>query len=344
MKGIIAGAGYFAGFQAEAWNGIDDTTIAAVADPDLNRAREFAARWGIERVYPSVEAAMEVERPDFVDIATRPDSHLSLTRIAADRGVAVVCQKPMAPTMPECIAMVEHCERAGVRLIIHENWRWQPWYREARRLVDAGAIGRPYHLGFCIRTGDGRGETPYSVQPYFRSMPRLLVFETLVHYLDTVRYLAGEFQELYCRLQRLNPMIAGEDYAVISAGLTTGIEALIDGNRISGAGAPETAFGSMRFEGSEGALRMEPDGRLFLTEYGRAEQAHAYKKSESGYKGDSVLAMQRHAINCLRSGLPAESEGRDYLKTVEAVEASYRSAETRQAVRWPLVFQFDETA
>jgi D-apiose dehydrogenase len=188
MKGIIAGAGYFAGFQAEAWNRLSGVTIAAVVDPDLPRAQEFAKRWDIPSVHASLTDAIEARRPDFVDIVARPELHLELTRTAADAGTAVICQKPMAPTLDDCIAMVSYCERAGVRLIIHENWRWQPWYREARRLVDAGAIGRPYHLGFTVRTGDGRGDAPYLLQPYFRTMERLLVYETLVHYLDTMRF------------------------------------------------------------------------------------------------------------------------------------------------------------
>ena len=332
MKGIIAGAGYFAQFQADAWNRLTGVSIAAVADPDLTRAREFAARWGIPSVYPALEAAIERERPDFVDIVTRPESHLDLTRVAADARVAVICQKPMAPTREECLAMVEHCERAGVRLIVHENWRWQPWYRETRRLLDAGAIGRPYHLGFTIRTGDGRGDTPYAVQPYFRTMKRLLVYETLVHYLDTMRYLGGEISELYCHLARLNPAIVGEDYSVISARVGAGIDGLIDANRISGAGAPELAFGTMRFEGDQAMLRMDTQGNLFITRYGQGEQSHLYAKPEKGYKGDSILATQQHAIECLKSGKPAESEGRDYLKTVEAVEACYRSAQNGQPV------------
>jgi predicted dehydrogenase len=332
MKGIIAGAGYFAQFQADAWNRIPGVVIAAVADPDLTRAREFATRWDIPSVYPALEAAIERERPDFIDIVTRPQSHLDLTRVAADAGVAVICQKPMAPTREECIAMVEYCERAGTRLIIHENWRWQPWYRETRRLLDAGLIGRPYHLGFTIRTGDGRGRSPYAVQPYFRTMTRLLVFETLVHYLDTMRYLGGEITQLYCHLARINPAIAGEDYTVISARSGGQIYGLIDANRISGAGAPELAFGTMRFEGDEAMVRMDTQGNLFVTRYGEPERPHLYLKPETGYKGDSVLATQQHAIECLQSGRPAESEGRDYLRTVEAVEACYRSAERGEPV------------
>lgn len=291
MKGILAGAGFFASFHAEAWNRIPDVTIAAVVDPDLPRARAFAQRWSIPAFYERVELAIEAEHPQFVDIITRPESHLALTKLAADTRVAVICQKPMAPTPEECREMVDYCERAGVRLCIHENWRWQPWYREARRLLDDGVLGRPYYLGFTIRTGDGRGPEPYTIQPHFRSMPKLLVYETLVHFLDTMRFLGGEFEELYCRTARINPAIAGEDYAVIAARMEGGIDGLMDANRIGGEGPPEIAFGTMRFEGDRAALRLDPQGNLFLTSYGEPERPHLYTKPGVGYKGDSVLVL-----------------------------------------------------
>jgi len=333
MKGVMAGAGYFASFHAEAWTRIPGIRIAAVVDPDLARAQSFASRWGIASVYENLSSAIDAVRPDFVDIVTRPEAHVELTKLAADNGVAVICQKPMAPTPAECRDMVDYCERAGIRLCIHENWRWQPWYREARRLLDEGAIGRPYYLGFTVRTGDGRGNEPYQVQPYFRSMPRLLVYETLVHFLDTTRFLAGELEQLYCCVARINPVIAGEDHALILVRLVNGIDGVIDANRIGGAGLPELAFGTMRLEGDRAVLRMDSGGNLYLTRHGEPEQPHLYKKSEMGYKGDAVLATQQHIIECLRADVPSESEGREYLKTVEAVEACYRSAATGLPVK-----------
>jgi D-apiose dehydrogenase len=145
-------------------------------------------------------------------------------------------------------------------------------------------------------------------------------------------FFGGEFQELYCRLARINPAIAGEDCGIIVARMLAGVDALVDANRISGAGAPELAFGTMRIEGDEGIVRMDAEGNLFLTRYGEPEQRHEFEKPLTGYRGDSVLALQRHAIDCLRRGHPAESEGRTYLKTIEAVEACYRSADTGRPV------------
>ncbi len=328
LKGVLIGAGYFAQFQAEAWKRIPAAEIVAVADSAPGKARAFAEKFGIPRAYESAEEMLDRERPDFVDIATRPEAHLALTRLAAERGIHVICQKPMAPTWEGCVGMVEACEAADVRLLIHENWRWQPWYREIKRLLDAGTLGRVFQLSFQWRTGDGRGPEPYAVQPYFRQMPRLLVYETLVHLLDTFRFLGGEIASVFCINRRVNPTIVGEDQSLILVTFRGGVPGLIDANRISGPMPAPVAMNSLTVEGERATLRLSADGRLWLTEYGQAEREHAFPTTGEGYKGDSVRATQEHLIDCLRSGERSESEGRDYLKTVEAVFACYRSAET----------------
>ena len=328
LKAVLIGAGFFARFQAEAWKRVAGVEIMAVADPLPGRAEAFAAEFGIPHSYTGVEAMLRHEPADFADIVTRPDSHRELCALAARHCRAVICQKPMAPALADCEAMVEDCAHRGVRLLIHENWRWQPWYREAKRLIAEGRLGRVFHFGFRMRTGDGRGETPYLVQPYFREMPRLLLYETVVHFLDTFRFLGGDLESVFCQTSRLNPAIQGEDYALVQVAFAGGAKGMIDANRISGASPPEVAFGEFRIEGEQAMVRIAPDGSLWVTEYGQPEVFWPIEVPTEGYKGDSVCVLQQHFAACLRSGEAAESEGADYLKTVRAVEACYRSAES----------------
>lgn len=335
LRAAIIGAGYFAAFQAEAWQRIPSVEMSAIADPSIDRAVEFASRYNIPRVYACADELFAQEALDFVDIATRPDSHKVLTQLAAARDIAVICQKPMAESWVDCLAMVESCRAVQVRLLIHENWRWQAWYREIKKLIEANVFGQFFHLGFCMRSGDGRGDEPYLVQPYFREMPRLLIYETLIHFLDTFRFLAGEITSIFCQTRRLNPLIAGEDYALIQIAFADGPCGLIDANRLSGAVPPEVAFGVFTLEGERAALRMTPQGELFIREYGKAERQHIYEIPQQGYKGDSVFAAQQHYAACLRDGLPCETEGEEYLKTVRAMFACYESAETGCIISLP---------
>lgn len=331
-QGILVGAGYFAQFQAEAWSRIPEAEIVAVVDSDTAKAHAFAKQFQIAKTYASLEEALHTERPDFVDIATRPDSHLPLTQLAASHKVHVICQKPMAPTWDECLAMIEVCESAGLRLLIHENWRWQPWYREAKRILESGELGTVFQISAQWRTGDGRGPKPYPNQPYFAQMPLLLVYETLVHVLDTFRFLGGELSSIYCQNRRVNPLLAGEDVSLIACKFQSGVPGLIDGNRISGPVPAPVAMNTLTIEGDQGFLRTTADGRTWLTRYGQPEVEHLYDTPTAGYKGDSVRATQQHLLDCLRSGRASESDGRDYLQTVAAVFACYESARTGEVV------------
>lgn len=331
-RGVIIGGGYFAQFQAEGWQRIGAAEILAVSDSAAGKAQGFAAKWGIPRAYESVDEALDQERPDFVDIATRPAAHLELVKTAAARGIHVICQKPMAPTWQESVAMVEACEKAGVRLLMHENWRWQPWYREVRNILNAGTLGNVFQISAQWRTGDGRGSSPYPTQPYFSEMPLLLVYETLVHLLDTFRFLGGELASVYCVNRRVNPVLLGEDQSLIVVKFRSGVPGLIDANRISGPVPAPVAMNTLTVEGERGMLRMSAEGRLWVTEYGQPEVPHDYAIPTVGYKGDSVRATQEHLIECLQSSRPSESDGRDYLKTVEAVFACYQSAERGEPV------------
>ncbi len=326
MKGAIIGGGFFAGFHMDAWQRMPDVEIVAVVDTDAGCAKEFAEKWSVPRIYGDVREMIALERPDFVDIATRPEAHLHLTALAAAAKTNVICQKPMAPTWEESVAMVDVCRENGVRLLMHENWRWQPWYREIqRRLPDLGSV---HYLGFRMRTGDGRGSMPYPTQPYFAQMPRLLIYETLVHFIDTARYLLGEIDTVHCQTQRLNPAIAGEDAAQIHLRFAIGAVAVIDANRINGKMPPPVAFGVALIEGSKGRISMSGEGDLRFDEV-----PIAFAKPTTGYKGDSILAMQRHFVDCLRSGDRCESEGSDYLATVRTVFACYESANLGEVVR-----------
>jgi D-apiose dehydrogenase len=327
LRGVMIGAGFFADFQAEAWRRMTDVEIVAVSDPTPGRAATFAAKHGIPHSYESTQIMLESEKADFADIATRPDTHLTLTRQAVSHGLHVICQKPMAPTMADSVAMCEVCESAGKRLLIHENWRWQPWYREALRLIQTGAIGTIHHLSFDWRTGDGNGPLPYSAQPYFREMPRLIIFESLVHILDTFRCLAGDLEITACETRRVNSVIAGEDWAELKVQFASGATGFIHGDRHTGPVPSPLAMGSMVIEGQHGTLRITPEGFLELN-----NQRLDFTPSTLGYKGDSVFATQQHFIECLRTGHTAESEGRAYLTTATLVENAYGMAASAQGM------------
>jgi len=335
-RGLCIGAGYFSQFHYDAWRRMPEVEIVCVCDSEEAKARAAAELVGGAAVCTDAAEALERFEVDFVDIITPPATHLALVEAAAKRGRAIICQKPLAPEFAAAKQIVELAEKHGVRLMVHENFRFQPWHREIRRLIDSGAIGERLHsLTFRSRPGDGWGEDAYlSRQPYFRQMPRLLVHETGVHFIDTFRYLAGEIEEAQGVLRRLNPVIAGEDSGLLTFRFASGAVGVWDANRWNESNFPDPryTFGEFLVEGSGGTIRLYGDGRLTLQPLGQPEREHAYQHERKGFGGDCVLATQRHFIECLGSGAPFETGGREYLRTLEIVEAVYEAAKSRVTV------------
>ncbi|MEM7313487.1 MAG: Gfo/Idh/MocA family oxidoreductase [Planctomycetota bacterium] len=337
LRGVLIGAGYFSQFHLDAWSRINGVEIAAICDLDATAAVATAKKYSIAARYVNALEMLDKEKPDFVDIVTRPDSHLELVAAAAGRGVPVICQKALAPTIEEAREIVQVADKAGIPLMVHENFRFQPWYREIKLLMEQQAIGDKLHsIAFRCRTGDGWQSDAYlERQPYFRTMPRLLIFETGVHFVDTYRFLAGEIDGVYASLRRLNEDIVGEDTATVMFEFASGARGIWDANRFNESEAAEArlTFGQALVEGNGGSIRLFDDGRLVLQRLGKESEVIDYGLQERGFAGDCVLATQQHFVDNLLANTPFETSGKEYLKTLNVVEAIYQSAETKQPVR-----------
>jgi len=334
LRVCTVGAGYFSRFHHEAWQRLERAELIAVCDADRAKAKAIAAEFVAGQVFHDAAAMLDACTPDLVDLVTPPTTHAGLVRLAAERGIDVVCQKPLAPTLTEARAMVDAAREAGIRLIVHENFRFQPWFREAARLLQAGAIGTPHDIAFRLRPGDGQGPDAYLArQPYFQTMERFLVHETGIHFIDTFRFLLGEIDAVFAWLRRLNPVIAGEDAGYVLFRFASGAAGLFDGNRLNDHVSDDTrrTMGEMWLEGSGGVLRLDGRGRLWLKPHQGGERQHAYAFDDHTFGGDCVYRLQHHVLAHVLDGGAIENEAARYLRNVEIEEAVYRSAEER---RW----------
>ena len=338
LRVVGIGGGYFSRFHLEGWKRIEDVDLVAWCDVDASKAAAVAEKFGT-RAYTDAAIMLDETSPHLVDIATPPPTHHALVALAAARTLPTICQKALAPTYAEAVAIVEVAERAGIPFVVHENFRWQPWYREARRLVDAGRLGTLHAIAFRLRPGDGQGPRAYlDRQPYFQTMPRLLVYETAIHFIDTFRFLMGEVAAVTARLRRVNPAIAGEDAGYIVFEFDGGATGLFDGNRLNDhvAANPRRTMGEMWLEGSAGVLRLDGDARLWWKPHQGDERPHDYDRGpDDMFGGDACGALQRHVVSHLTHGTRLENRGRDYLVNLRIQDAVYRSHETGCRIERP---------
>jgi predicted dehydrogenase len=332
LKGVGIGAGYFSPFQYEAWTRIPEVKITAMCNRDPEKALPYMEKYNIPNHYTDYREMIEKEKPDFLDIITPPESHFEMTKFAADRGIDVICQKPLAPTFDVGKKIVEYAANSGIRFMVHENWRFQPWHREIKKLLLHEEIGKVHYMNWRKRMGDGWGENAYIPrQPYFRNYPRLIVYENGIHFIDTFRYLGGEIKRVFAYLRKLNPVIAGEDFALVNFEFENPeLLALWDANRYNEPNYenPRLTFGEFQVDGTNGTIRLYSNGKITIQKLGKKEKEYAYKMQPINFAGDCVYATQRHFIDCLLSGEEFETNGPDYLKSLAVQEAVYKSAET----------------
>jgi predicted dehydrogenase len=261
------GAGYFSRFHFDAWSRLAGAQLVAVADPDLTRAGASGAR-----AYGDAAEMLAAETPDIVDIIAPPPAHLALIEAALrHKPQVIICQKPFCRDLTEAQRATALAQDAGVPLVIHENFRFQPWYRAMRAAMDADEIGAAQQLTFRLRPGDGQGPRAYlDRQPYFQQMPRFLVHETAVHWIDTFRYLMGPARRVFADLRQMNPAIAGEDAGYLLFDHGGGRRALFDGNRLLDHAATNTrcTMGEALVEGPKGTLTLLGDGSVHLRRFG----------------------------------------------------------------------------
>ena len=314
MRIAVAGTGFFSQFHYDAWGRLD-VEIVGICSLDAESAASVAAQFPGCHVFDDFAAMLAATRPDLIDIVTPPPTHLDFIRIALVAGIPVICQKPFCGGLEGATKAVALAAETGVPLIVHENFRYMPWYAKIKRTLDAGTLGTLYQGTFRLRPGDGQGPDAYLArQPYFQDMPRFLVHETLVHIIDVFRYLLGEPTYVLADLRRLNPAIQGEDAGLVVLGFTDGVRAVIDGNRLVDHAAVNRrlTMGEMWLEGADAVLRLDGDGGLHVRSHGEnVETPMPYAWQDNGYGGDCVYLLCKDLLAALFEGrTPANTADR----------------------------------
>jgi D-apiose dehydrogenase len=334
IRGALIGCGFFSINHLHGWRGAEGASIVAICDRNSERLAAVGDQFGIANRYSDAEALLTNEKIDFVDIATTVPSHKALVEMAAQRGVAVICQKPFAASLSDAKAMVAACERAGAPLMVHENFRWQRPIRAVREMIDAGAIGKPFWGRVSFRSAFD----VFSGQPYLAEGKRFIIEDLGIHILDIARFLFGDVSRLAARAKRVNAKIKGEDVATMLLDHENGLSSIVDcsyATRLAVEPFPQTLI---EIDGTTGTLRLNQGYELIVA------NADGVKKLDVAPAllpwatrpwhniQDSVQSIQQHWIDCLRNRQEPATSGRDNMKTLALVEAAYLAAESGDAI------------
>jgi predicted dehydrogenase len=334
LKFAVLGTGFWANYQIPAWFEVGGVELVALYNRTVSKAERMAQKFNVQKVYDDAEQLLQNETLDFIDIITEVPAHAPLVHLAAKYRVPVICQKPMGPDYETCQGMVRACQKAGVPLLIHENFRWQTPLRAVKHALVKGRIGRPFRARLQFIN-----YISFDNQPSVKQLEHLILTDLGSHLLDLARFYFGEPCSLYCQHLQVRDDIAGEDVASVMLRIGEVICQceMSFTSRTEWGHFPETLI---YVEGTQGTLELGPDYWLRITtEQGTWAQRvppPLYSWADPNYAvaHSSIVPCNRDLLRALKTGTPAETSAEDNLKTMRLVYAAYESAAADRVIHF----------
>ncbi len=166
--------------------------VAGLYDIDAARARETAGACGIATVFPTLDAAVRTPNAVF-DLAVPGDQVLGILEQLPERS-AVLIQKPMGPDLTAARRILESCTRRSLTAAVNFQLRFSPGMLALHDLVSRGALGTLTDIDVRLVI-----DQPWHLWTFLEGAPRLEVVYHSIHYIDAIRWIAGEPRGVYCR-------------------------------------------------------------------------------------------------------------------------------------------------
>lgn len=342
----IVGCGRIAGNHARALQNSPGVEVVGCCDADLTRARVFAAEFGIAHAVSSVTELFGLGL-DACTVCTPHPVHEQIVVAAADAGIHVLCEKPIAGDVAAADRMIDAADRAGITFGVLFQRRFWPAARRIKAAIDDGRIGQPV-LG-QVSVLLHRPSSYYSADPWrgrWDTDGGGVLMTQAVHQIDMLQWFMGEpvrvagvigtrFHGDHIETEDAASAVvtfASGGSATITA--TTGVNHNL-GNRVTVIGATGAVASVLEFpEGREGVneLWTIPGELEFRSPYNTDTHANLdVGDINTGLTDFHTLQVQDFA-DAVRTGRKPAVTGRDARTSLAVVEAVYESARTGRPV------------
>ncbi len=187
--------------------------LIAIAGRNEAAVKEAALRYGYEGYYTDWRAMLKDDRIQLFDNGGPNDAHAEPCIAAARAGKHILCEKPLARTAPEAAAMLEAVTKAGVKHAVAFNYRFVPAIRQAKALIESGALGQIYHFRAVYLQ---EWIMPHYGTPHIWRLEKALAGSGALgdlgaHIIDLGRFLVGEFRSVSALARTFIPERPGAD-------------------------------------------------------------------------------------------------------------------------------------
>lgn len=325
--GILSLAHHHAEAYTQILHTIPGIEIMGISDDDPERGLHFAEKYEVD-FYTSFEGLLS-KKPDGVIVCAENSKHRLLVEMAASYGANVLCEKPLATTLPDANAIVAACERAGVLLMTAYPMRFSAPLMQLKARLDAGQIGKVY----CFNATN-QGELPLKYRQWFVDEALAgggAIMDHTVHLVDVMRwYLENEVTEVYAQC---NHIFHKNEVKVETGGLEMitfrdGTFATIDSSWSKPDYWPSWGGLTLEIVTERGAVLIDAfKQRLTVYQQTQGRPIWAY------WGSDSNQAMIEEFVAAIRENRQARVTGIDGLRSVEVALAAYESVKIGRPVQ-----------
>ncbi len=303
--------------------------LMAVTTSKAERAAAARERCGDVAVYPTLDALLVAEQLDGVVIASSTSAHADNVEACAIAGLHIFCEKPLALTLADCDRAIAAVEKAGVKLMIGHVRRFDAGHVEAKRLIEAGAIGKP--VVFRAISGDVDPPPPGFADP---AVSGGLLLDAMYHDLYLSRWLmADEIVRAYAEGGALVDEAIGAvgdvDNAVVALRFAGGPMGTLFVSRT-------TRYGhDLRVEviGDEGAVQIGTFRQTPVRLLDRRGVHHDMPRTTPDRLGDAFVTELQAFVDCVRDDTEPPVTGHDSRTTVAVGIAATQSMHTGKPVK-----------
>ena len=302
--------------------------LVSCLDPRHDRRAELAAATPVVGAYGDLPTALGDPSLDGVVIGSPTKFHVRQARAALAAGLAVLLEKPVSPGAAEARALAAAVAESEIPLLLGYTWRWWPPLLEAKRLLDAGALGRLNHVRFVMAAhlADWHPWEPY--QDWFMSSRELgggaLLDES--HWIDQALWFFGRPESVFARIDKLSELeIDADDNVDLLLNYPRGPRVSI---HLDLHARPHEK--TIKFVGEKGTLEWTADpNRLTI---GREPEESWQEIPFECQRNDMFVAVAREFLAVIEGQEPSCTIA-DGLAVMEVIEAARQSQAEDRLVR-----------
>jgi UDP-N-acetyl-2-amino-2-deoxyglucuronate dehydrogenase len=320
--------------------GNPDFEFSAVCDIDRARADEWSRKNNV-RAYYGLDDMLEREPLDLVAINAPNGLHPQLATQVAQRGINVLCEKPLAMRLHDADDLIELCDRMGVRLFSVLQNRFNATNQLLKRAVDKGRFGRLLTVNVTMRWR--RGLDYYREDHGWRSRRDLAggaFTNQAIHYVDTMQWLVGARPvTCYASMATAIHPIEVETHGCAVVTFSNGV---IGSLNLTCLNYPHDREGSITLLGEIGTVKVggASMNKILEWEFAKPDPEDDKLARDADYEPPTVYGfgheeMYRRIGALLRRGEGEVPDGREGRKSVAILEALYQSDRSGESVRFP---------